>query len=62
MLVRTPDGIIDVRAIQLRAADQLKSGVVTDDIKAAVGLLGTMVDEMDELQKRLDEMSATLIH
>lgn len=64
LLLLTPDGAIDVRAIQKRAADDLRldSIIVTDDIKAAIGLLATVTDELEEREKRIEELRVTQIY
>ena len=62
MFLRTPDGVIDVNAVQKRAAEQLKGGVVTDDIKLAVGILATMTEEMDARDRMLDDLRETMTY
>lgn len=56
MMLRTPDGTIDVRALQQRAAEQLAAGVVTDDIKAAVGLLAAVTDELESMHSQVENL------
>lgn len=64
LFVRTPDGAIDVRAIQKRAAEDLRldSVIVTDDIKIAIGLLATVTDELESREKQLEDVRVTHIY
>lgn len=61
-MLRTPEGLIDVRAIQARAAEQLKAGVLTDDIKLSVGLLATLTDELESREEQLKDLRVTQIY
>jgi len=64
LLLRTPDGVIDVRAIQKRAVEDLKldSIIVTDDIKMAIGILDTVIDELESREKRLEDLRVTQVY
>ncbi len=63
-MIRTPDGVIDVTAIQKLAAEHLKldSVIVTDEIKMAVGLLATVTEELESHIERLEKMRVTMVY
>lgn len=61
MMLMTPGGPIDLHAIQQRAASQLTAGQLTDDIKMAVGLLATVIDELNSQQQRIEALREVLI-
>lgn len=60
MRLRTPNGTIDVRAIQKRAAEQIPHFVVSNEIALAVGLLATVTDELESRIKQLEELRETM--
>jgi hypothetical protein len=62
MLIRTPDGVVDVTAVQKRAAEQLKGGVVTDDIKFAVALLATVSEECEAQHNQNEALRETMTY
>ncbi len=60
MMLRTPEGVIDVRRAQQLAAAQLHH--CTDEIKIAVGLLATMIDELEAALRRNEELRETMVY
>lgn len=62
MMIHTPDGLIDVTAVQKRAAEQLAAGVITDDIKLAVGLLATMTEELESRECQIKDLRETMTY
>jgi hypothetical protein len=64
MMLRTPDGFIDVRAIQKRAEEQIKSGsfVVSNEMVMAIGLLATVTDELEANQRQIEALRETMTY
>jgi hypothetical protein len=57
MMMLTPNGPVDLTALQERVAAQLKNCIfVTEDIKTMAELFSTLIEEMESKSKQLENL------